>query len=316
MHSFFHPDSPQAHLVTTLWWCMLGVGGAIWLIVICAMIYAARSQRGERGDDGVLHVSPSTHRAMERVVIGAGIVTVVVLLAFLSFDFAVGETLAQHPNRALTIDLVGHQWWWEATYEDPDPSKRVTTANEIHVPVGQPVQFKLRSADVIHSFWVPNLNGKRDLIPGYVSSQWFTADTAGIYRGQCAEFCGLEHAKMALYIIAEPPTKFAAWLAAASTDPTPPTDPTLRFGQQVFMSANCAVCHTIGGTQAMATVGPNLTHLKSRRTIAAGTLANNAANLTGWIVDPQAIKPGTLMPKSTLKPAELQALIAYLETLK
>jgi cytochrome c oxidase subunit II len=316
MHAFFHPQSPQARLVTTLWWWMFSVGGTVWLLVIVSMLYSLRARRGERGDDDLLHVSESTHHGMERTVIGAGIVTVVILLAFLAYDYSVGEALAQHPNRALTIDLVGHQWWWEATYEDPDQSKQVTTANEIHVPVGEPVQFKLRSADVIHSFWVPSLNGKRDLIPGYVSSQWFTADTAGTYRGQCAEFCGLQHAKMALYIIAEPRPKFAAWLAAGSTNPTPPTDSTLRFGQQVFMSASCAVCHSIGGTQAMATLGPNLTHLKSRRTIAAGTLANNVSNLTGWIVDPQAFKPGTLMPKSTLKPAELQALVAYLETLK
>jgi cytochrome c oxidase subunit 2 len=316
MHSFFHPQSPQAHVVTTLWWWMLGAGGTIWVLVIVAMLYALRARGGERGADGVLHVSESTHHAMERTVIGAGIVTVVVLVAFLAYDFSVGEALAQHPDRALTVDLTGHQWWWEATYEDTNPSKRVTTANEIHVPVGRPVQIKLRSADVIHSFWVPNLNGKRDLIPGYVSSQWFTADTAGTYRGQCAEFCGLQHAKMALYIIAEPPAKFAAWLAAASKDPPPPADSASRYGQQVFMAANCAVCHTVGGTQAMATVGPNLTHVASQRTIAAGTLVNNVGNLTGWIVDPQAIKPGTLMPKSTLKPAELQALIAYLETLK
>ncbi len=316
MHSFFHPTSPQAHVVTTLWWWMFGVGGAVWLIVVIAMLYAARAHRGERGDDGLLHVSESTHHAMERTVIGAGVVTVVILLAFLAYDFSVGEALAQHPDRALTIDLTGHQWWWEATYEDPDPSKRITTANEIHVPVGRPVQIKLRSADVIHGFWVPNLNGKRDLIPGYVSSQWFTADTAGTYRGQCAEFCGLQHANMALYIIAEPAAKFDAWLAASRTTAPLPTNSATRFGEQVFLTANCAVCHSIAGTPAMATVGPNLTHVASRRSIAAGTLANNRANLMGWIVDPQAFKPGTLMPKSTMQPAELQALVAYLETLK
>ena len=190
MHSFFHPQSPQAHAVTMLWWWMFGVGGVVWLLVVAAMLYSARSRRGERGEDGLLHVTESTHHAMERTVIGASVATVVILLAFLAYDYSVGHALAQHPDHALTIELTGHQWWWEATYDDPDPSKRITTANEIHVPVGRPVQIKLRSADVIHSFWVPNLNGKRDLIPGYVSSQWFTADTAGTYRGQCAEFCG------------------------------------------------------------------------------------------------------------------------------
>ena len=170
----------------------------------------------------------------------------------------------EHPQRALTIDVVGHQWWWEVQYENPDPSKSVGTANEIHVPVGEPVQFKLRSTDVIHSFWAPNLNGKRDLIPGYVSTLWFKADTAGVYRGQCAEFCGLQHAQMAFFIVAEPRIKFNAWLAAGSSPPDPPTDSTLLYGQRVFMSSGCSVCHAIGGTEARATVGPDLTHFKGR----------------------------------------------------
>jgi cytochrome c oxidase subunit 2 len=243
-------------------------------------------------------------------------VTVLILLSFLAYDFSVGRLLAQHPDVALTIDVVGHQWWWEVTYEDPDPSKRVGTANEIHVPVGEPVQLKLRAADVIHSFWVPNLNGKRDLIPGYVTTLWFTADTAGVYRGQCAEFCGLQHAKMAMYIVAESKPKFAAWLAAGSTSPEPPTDPKLLYGKRVFMSSGCAVCHSIGGTEARATIGPDLTHFKGRSSIAAGTLANTRANLTRWIENPAAIKPGVRMPALAFTPTELDALVSYLETLK
>ena len=316
MHSAFAPASPQAHLVATLWWWMLGVGGAVWLIVTAAMVYATFARRGQRGADGLEHVSHDTHRGMERVVAGAGFITVLVLAAFLVFDFSVGHALAEHPPRALTIDITGHQWWWEATYENPDPSKRITTANEIHVPIGEPIRFQLRAADVIHSFWVPNLNGKKDLIPGYVSTLWFTADTAGVYRGQCAEFCGLQHAKMAFYVIAEPPAKFSAWYAASMQSPPPPTDSTALYGQRVFLASGCAVCHTIGGTTAQAFVGPTLTHLKSRRTIAAGTLANNRANLMGWITNPQAIKPGTRMPAVPLTPPQLTALVAYLETLR
>jgi cytochrome c oxidase subunit 2 len=295
---------------------MFGVGGAVWLSVMIAMIVAVRSKHGRRGSDDLLHVSSETHSGMERAVAVATFVTILILGGFLAYDFSVGRVLAQHPQRALTIELVGHQWWWEAQYVDPDPSKRVVTANEIHVPVGEPIQFKLTSPDVIHSFWVPNLNGKRDLIPGYVSALWFTADTAGTYRGQCAEFCGLQHAKMALYIVAEPRVKFLAWLAAAGTPSDPPTDSTLLYGQRVFMSGGCAVCHSIAGTEARSTVGPNLSHFKSRSTIAAGTLANNRENLTRWLINPQAIKPGARMPASPLTPVQLNALVSYLETMK
>jgi cytochrome c oxidase subunit 2 len=316
MHSAFDPASPQARAIAHLWWWMFGVGGAVWLAVIVAMFYTVMAKRGRRGADDLQHVSPATHRRMERAVIAAGFVTVLILAAFLVFDFSAGRALAEHPQRALTIDITGHQWWWEAQYEDPSPSKRITTANEIHVPVGEMIQFKLRSADVIHSFWVPNLQGKRDLVPGYVTTHWFRADTAGVYRGQCAEFCGMQHAKMALYISAEPPAKFAAWMAAASTPHEPPTDSTLLYGMRVFMSGGCAVCHSIAGTEARSTVGPPLSHFKSRMTLAAGTLANNRANLTRWITDPHMEKPGVRMPAYPFTQVQMAALVSYLETLK
>jgi cytochrome c oxidase subunit 2 len=295
---------------------MFGVGLVIWLGVAALAVYAAHARHGERGADDLMHVSAATHQRIERTVATGVFLTVLVLAGFLIYDFGVGRALAQHPQQALTIDVTGHQWWWEVQYEDPDPSKRVGTANEIHVPVGVNVQLKLRAADVIHSFWAPNLNGKQDLIPGYQATLWFRADTAGVYRGQCAEFCGLQHANMAFYIVAEPPVKFAAWLAAGAATPTPPTDSTLLYGQRVFMSSGCALCHAIGGTEAKATVGPDLTHFKSRSSIAAGTLANTRANVTSWIEDPAAFKPGVRMPALPFKPAELTALVSYLETLK
>jgi cytochrome c oxidase subunit 2 len=316
MHSIFDPASPQARAVTDLWWWMFSAGMVIWLGVFILAVYAVR-RRGTKSDVyQSMEMPDGKRRRAERVVAGGILATIVILGCFLVYDFAVGRLLAQHPRRALTIEVIGHQWWWEVHYEDPDPSKRIATANEIHVPVGEPIQFKLKAADVIHSFWAPNLNGKRDLIPGYESTLWFKADTPGVYRGQCAEFCGLQHAQMAFYIIAEPPVKFTAWLAAGSIPPDPPTDSTLIHGRRVFMSSGCAVCHSIGGTMAMATVGPNLTHLKSRSSIAAGTLANTRANLTQWIVNPAAIKPGVRMPATKLVPSELSALVSYLETLK
>jgi len=316
LHSMFSPASPQAQSIARLWWWMFAVGGLIWVGVIVAMFYVVRSARGRRGADDLQHVEPARHQRMERVVSGAVFGAILVLIGFLIYDFGVGRALAQHPSRALTIELIGHQWWWEVQYDDTNPSKRLVTANEIHIPTGQPVQFKLSSTDVIHSFWVPSLNGKRDLIPGYTSSHWITADKPGVYRGQCAEFCGLQHAKMALDIIAEPPEQFRAWLARSSQPSTPPADSSLLSGQRVFLAAGCSVCHAIGGTPAQATIGPTLTHLKTRPWIAAGTLRNTRENIEAWITNPQAFKPGTRMPAIPLQPRELTALVAYLETLK
>ena len=316
MHSLFDPGSPQARAVANLWWWMLAVGGAIWIGVTAASLYAAFARRGHREADELLHVPPETHHRLERVVSFAVLATIVILVGFLAYDFTVGRALAQHPERGMTIDVTGHQWWWEVLYENPDPSRRLLTANEIHVPVGEPVQFKLRAADVIHSFWAPNLNGKRDLVPGYMSTIWFKADTPGVYRGQCAEFCGLEHAKMAFYVVADPRPKFNAWLAAASQSHQTPTDSTLLSGERVFLSSGCAVCHAISGTQAFATVGPNLSHFGSRLTIAAGTLPNTRENVARWIFNPQLIKPGVIMPRVPLQPAQLSAVAAYLESLK
>jgi cytochrome c oxidase subunit 2 len=296
--------------VTGLWWWMFGAGSVIWLAVATLAIVAACVHRGTPGASG------EDDRPLVRVITAGVIITAGILAVFLVYDFSVGRLLAQRPAQSLTISLVGHQWWWEVVYEDSEPARRITTANEIHIPAGQTVQFKLTAADVIHSFWVPNLDGKRDLIPGYTSTIWFRADTPGVYRGQCAEFCGLQHAKMALYIVAESPRDFAAWRAAQSASPPAPGDSAGRAGQNVFMATGCPLCHNIGGTTASATVGPDLSHVASRMTIAAGSLPNTPAQLAQWIRDPSAIKPGARMPALPLSPAELHALVAYLETLK
>jgi cytochrome c oxidase subunit 2 len=216
----------------------------------------------------------------------------------------------------LQVRVTGHQWWWEVQYRDSSPQKWATTANEIHVPVGRPVVFELRSTDVIHSLWPPNLNGKRDLIPGNENSIWFQADSAGVYRGQCAEFCGHQHAKMAFLIVAEPPDSFAAWLVRQRDTAHTPTDSVAMRGQEVFLASSCVMCHAIAGTPAGSRIGPDLTHLASRRTIAAGTLLNTRGNLARWIVNPQTIKPGVRMPPNKLDADDMQALLTYLETLE
>jgi cytochrome c oxidase subunit 2 len=243
--------------------------------------------------------------------------TIVILLIFLAYDLSVGRTLSPVPSkRPLTIEVVGHQWWWEATYADTSPHGRFTTANELHIPVGKPVLFLLSASDVIHSIWVPNLAGKKDLIPGYTQSFWFLADTAGTYRGQCAEFCGMQHAKMAMFIIAEPQSKYEEWVKQQQKSSETPLDPRAAQGKQVFLTSSCAMCHSIDGTEAGSHVGPDLTHLASRSTIAAGTLPNTRGALAGWIVDAQGIKPGVRMPPNTIAPQDLDALLTYLQSLK
>jgi cytochrome c oxidase subunit 2 len=201
-------------------------------------------------------------------------------------------------------------------YEDPQASRSLTTANEIRIPVGRPVRLKLSSRDVIHSFWVPNLHGKKDLVPGHQTLTWFQADTPGVYRGQCAEFCGQQHAKMGMLVIAEPPERFAAWYERQLLPAAEPADSVAAAGQRLFLAKGCVLCHAVRGTPAGSRLGPDLTHLASRLTIAAGTLPNTRGHLAGWVVDPQRLKPGVRMPPNQLAPAELHALLGYLESLR
>jgi cytochrome c oxidase subunit 2 len=202
-------------------------------------------------------------------------------------------------------------------YTDSVTSRSLTTANEIHVPVGRTVILKMTSHDVIHSFWVPNLAGKKDLIPGYSTTTWFRADKPGMWRGACAEFCGYQHAMMGMLVIAEPPADFARWYDAQLADAMPPTDTVASTGKNVFLGAHgCVLCHTVRGTDAGGTVGPDLTHLASRHTLAAATIPNTRGWLGGWVMDPQGIKPGAHMPPNDMRPDELQALLTYLQGLR
>jgi cytochrome c oxidase subunit II len=284
----------------------------VFAVVVAALFWATlRRRRVEEPSDD------RRERSMRTGVIVATAATTIILFVFLILDLSVGRAITTNPGpEALQVRVTGHQWWWEIQYRDSLPQNWATTANEIHVPVGRPVLFELRSTDVIHSLWPPNLNGKRDLIPGNENSIWFQADSAGVYRGQCAEFCGHQHAKMAFLIVAEPPDSFSAWLVRQRDTAMTPTDSVALRGQEVFLSSSCVMCHAIGGTPAGSRIGPDLTHLASRRTIAAGTLPNTRGNLAGWIVNPQAIKPGVRMPSTRLDSDDLQALLTYLETLE
>jgi cytochrome c oxidase subunit II len=312
-HSALNPSSPETRLIDRLWDAMYLVATVVFVLVVVALLWAAFRRRSAQG--------PVTDAAGERrltnaVTLATGL-TVLVLFGFLVYDVAVGRQLTRNPgDQALQIRVTGHQWWWEVQYRDSIAKNWATTANEIHIPAGRPVVLELRSTDVIHSFWPPSLSQKRDLIPGNVNSLWFQADTPGVYRGQCLEYCGLQHAKMGFLVIADRPDSFATWLARQRDTALTPADELTRRGQEVFLSSSCVMCHAISGTPAGSRIGPDLTHLASRRTIAAGTLPNTRGNLAGWIIDPQSIKPGTRMPANQLDPADLHALLAYLESLK
>jgi len=314
--SALESSGPQAARIERLWWFAFIIASVVYVTTMGALWWAARRARRRelRGE----HVDETeAEPRMTRGVTWATAATIVILLVFLVTDLSVGRTLSPVPDKhPLTVEVTGHQWWWEVSYADTSAHGRFTTANEIHVPVGRPVLFVLHSQDVIHSIWVPNLAGKKDLIPGYTQSWWFQADTAGLYRGQCAEFCGLQHAKMAFHVVAESPERYARWVSRQQQPAVSSTDSVASRGRELFLTGSCAMCHSIEGTSAGSHVGPDLTHVASRRTIAAGTLPNTRGALAGWIVDPQRIKPGTHMPPNHLKPQDLDALLTYLQSLE
>ena len=311
------PAGPQAGQIAGLWAVFFWVSVVVEVAVVAFLLYAVLRARRPVLTLPALAAEPLAERRLTRGVSAATALTAIVVVALLAASILVTRALgALHAPQALTVEIAGHQWWWEVEYWDPVPSQRVRTANEIHVPVGEAVLVKLRASDVIHSLWVPPLHGKKDLIPGHATSLWIKADRPGAFAGPCAEFCGYQHAHMRLLVIAESRGAFDAWLARQRRPAPEPTDAQARRGRDVFLTGPCAICHTIVGTPAAARLGPDLTHLAGRTTLAAGTLPNTPGHLAGWIIDPQRIKPGVHMPSIGLDAADLQALLAYLGSLK
>jgi len=311
--SILAPVGPAAGRLADLTWVLFIMGALVLALVTALLLYALlRRQRSP------FPPTPEGDRRSTRwIVIGGVVFPGVVLSVLFVYVLQVQRAAGRPPaDPDLVIEVIGNRWWWGVRYLSAGASREFETANEIHIPVGRPVRIRLVSRDVIHSFWVPRLQGKRDLIPGRVNGTWIQADAPGVYRGQCAEYCGLQHAKMGLLVIAQPPAEFAAWYAQQLRPAAPPADSIARRGQAVFSESGCAVCHTIRGTDARGELGPDLTHLASRRTLAAGTIPNTRGHLAGWIADPQALKPGNLMPAVPLDAADLQALLHYLETLR
>jgi cytochrome c oxidase subunit 2 len=307
-HSALYPVGPQAGHIYNLWWFLFWLTLIVFVLTM-GFLFSGIFRRAQPAGEG--------NRSVVRGVIAASGLTVLALLAVLVISISTGSILSARPTQdVLSIDVIGHQWWWEVIYEDSVPHNTMTTANEIHVPVGKPVIVKTTSHDVIHSFFIPNLYGKIDSIPDHVNTTWFRADHPGTYRGECAEFCGYQHAHMQMLIIAEPQDKFEAWLKQQRQPAaTPNNDQELR-GEQVFITSPCVLCHTIRGTDAAGQEGPDLTHLGSRLTLAAATLSNTPGHLGGWITDSQHIKPGNHMPPINIRAEDMQPLLAYLESLK
>jgi cytochrome c oxidase subunit II len=315
------PVGPQSGKIATLWWFFVALLGAIFIIVmVFTLLTLVRRHRGIEQEPVEAQHRPSeeTEHKLTRIVAGATIATVVILFVLLVSSIGTGKALSELGDKkdAIVVELTGNQWWWHVRYLNKDSRQILVTANEIHIPVGRPVMIRGTSQDVIHSFWAPNLHGKRDLIPSRITTEWIQADTPGIYRGQCAEFCGLQHAHMALWVIAEPEAKFDAWMRQQLQPAASPSDPVKQRGEQIFMNHACIYCHSIRGTTASGQVAPDLTHFGSRRSIAAGTLPNNKGNLGGWITDPQSIKPGNHMATIAVNSEDLHPLLEYIESLK
>ncbi len=302
-HSVVGPHGPEAGRIAALAWFMFALAGLITLVVF-VLLLVGLFRRGS-GDE-----QPTWWR---RLVIGGGMVVPAIVLATLSglTIWALSTDPGSKPGD-VHITVVGHQFWWEVHYD----GTKAVTANEIHVPVGTRVRFTLESADVIHSFWVPSLAGKVDMIPGHVNHVTMRADKVGTYRGQCAEFCGIQHANMAFEVIAQPRAEYRRWLANEAADAARPHGTLAKKGLNVFTSRSCAGCHTIRGTSATATFGPDLTHVADRRTLAALTIPNDRSHLKSWITSAQSIKPGSKMPDLALPRDQVNALVAYLRQLK
>lgn len=304
---YLQSAGPAAAPVRTLGWTLGALCAFVCVAIAVLLALAIVRRRGLSGDDG--------ERTANTFVLAGTAVSAVLLLGAMVAMLRVLAAVADPPGTpAVALTVTACDWWWKVTYTTPS-GETFDTANEIHIPTGTPVLVRLNSADVIHAFWVPALAGKTQTIPGQTNHQWIEADQPGIWRGQCTQFCGPQHAHMAFEVVAQPPGDYARWLASESRPASPPAGGDALRGAQVF-AGRCAACHTIRGTEARGAQAPDLTHLQSRRLIAAGTLANTPANLSNWIAHAQQIKPESLMPDIALSPDDSRALASWLATLQ
>jgi len=309
--SALHPAGPVAETLLGVTGVITAGAVLIFVGVMGLLVWALRRRKTPTDDDEARGRS----HARRWVLVGGVLFPVVVLTALFVYSIRHAPPWREIPPRdALVIGVTGHMWWWDVRYRDPASGREFSAANEIRIPTGRPVYLGLGSADVIHSFWVPALGGKMDMLPGRVQHLLVQASAPGVYRGQCAEFCGVQHARMALHVVAMPPDEFERWLAAESLpSPTPPTDELAR-GREAFVTHRCAACHTVRGVTEESRLGPDLTHVGGRLHLGAGQLPMNADTLVEWIGDVQGIKPGARMPSSEhrLDAAALQSIARWL----
>jgi cytochrome c oxidase subunit 2 len=312
--SVLDPVTHAARVIAGLWWLLFAISLVVFAVVTMLVVLVVLRARGRRGPAAPPDAyAPESRGGLRLIVVGGVVVPAVVLFGLLVATVAALPATSPHEegSAALTVEVTGRQWFWDVRY----PASGVVTANEIHVPVGEDVELVALTRDVVHSFWAPQLNRKIDMIPGRRNRVLLHVDEPGVYRGQCAEFCGLQHARMAFEVVAEEPAAFERWLDGQRREAAAPSGSAAR-GLEVFADAGCSGCHRIAGTDAQGEVGPDLTHLASRRTIAAGTLLNDREQLARWIRNPQHVKPGNLMPGPLVSEDDLQPLLDYLETLR
>jgi cytochrome c oxidase subunit 2 len=302
--------------ISALGWGLLIVSIAVFVITTALLILALIRRRRVQGADetGRLPIGNSSG-GLSWIYVGVGISTVVLFGCAVWTMIVLAAVAGPSSPPALTLEVRGHMWWWEVRYMSGDPSQIFTTANEIHIPVGRPVRVRLISDDVIHAFWVPALAGKMQMIPGQTNETWLQAGEPGIYRGQCTQFCGAQHAKMAFSVVAQPEAQFEAWRTAQLVAAAPPAPGPLADGEALF-ARRCGACHGIRGTETGGILGPDLSHLMTRGAIAADSLPNDPEHLVVWIAHPQAVKPGNQMPDIDLSDPDLHAIAVYLESLK
>ena len=311
-------DTAESANFVWLFAVFMAVCVLMYVLVVGGLLIAIR--RRPKAEDSMIVETGRHHDSAP--VLRRVLIAWTVLIAVGLFALTITSFLADRSNAAaardprLFIKITGNQWWWDVEYVGAEKKRIIRTANELHLPVGVPVHIELKSNDVIHSFWVPNLAGKQDLIPGRTTGLTLLPRKAGLFRGQCAEFCGTQHTHMALDVTVESKAEFERWVAAQKRPAFVPRTPLELAGYRYMTTRECSVCHNISGSPASATIGPDLTHVASRRSIAAGTLPMSRGNLYGWVADPQSQKPGSHMPTIGLEPEELHAVVAYLERLK
>ena len=304
----------RAYPVVTLTWVVIAISIVVMIVITGLVVIGALRRRPPAAPDAQGRRPLSRDGGLAWIYVGTGVSTLVLLAISIWTMLATAAVVTPPGDPAVTVEIRGRQWWWEVRYPNADPSRVLQTANDFHIPVGKPVHVNLVGADVIHSFWIPALSGKTDMIPGQTNTLWLEADKPGTYRGQCTEFCGKQHAHMGFTVTADSPADYQAWLDHQLEPAPPPTTPELAEAQRVFVS-RCSECHAVKGTPAHGQVGPDLSHLTQRKSLAAGTLNNNPVQLSGWIADPQHIKPGCNMPWLALSGRELALVRDYLQTL-